>query len=189
VASAPHRRSPRREGAPERAPAGPERERGAAALHLAEPADPGHERLLAEYDAVMELALTELEGAFVDAEGDWAERMHAALARLLGLAAANPELAYLCTVDIVATGQEGLDRRDRWLQRFMGLCEAAYAQSEMPGPPTALQSNVVAGAVFELIRSHAAEDRLDRLPDALPTATLIAISPIVGRDVALRIAG
>ena len=71
--------------------------------------------------------------------------------------------------------------------RFMRLCEAGYSQSGLP-LPTNLMPQVIAGAVFELIRSHASDDRLERLPDALPTALLIVLAPILGRDQALRVA-
>jgi hypothetical protein len=47
---------------------------------------------------------------------------------------------------------------------------------------------MAAGALFELIRSHASENRLARLPDALPTALLVVLAPVVGRDAALALA-
>jgi hypothetical protein len=187
VGAAPHGRPARRHGMPESVPPGPTRVRGAAQLHLLEPADPGHARLLAQYDDVMHETLTQLESAFVDAEGDWADRMLAALARLLGLAAANPELTRLCTLDVFEAGQPGLDHRDHWTLRFVDLCDAAYSRSDLPRPRTGLTSQLVAGSVFELIRTHATEDRIDELLDALPTVALIALSPIVGRDAALSL--
>jgi hypothetical protein len=170
-----------------RLPAEVVRERGGAALHLAQPADLDHARLLARYDLLMDLALDALEQTFVETDGNWGERMLAAIGRLLALAAANPREARLCTVDIFEAGQRGLDRRDRSMARFMKLCEAGYSQAGVP-IPSRLMPQVAAGAVFELVRSHAAEGRLDDLPDALPTAALIVLSPIVGRDEALRVA-
>lgn len=187
MAAAPHGRPARRHGGPESTPAQPTRARGAARLHVVDPADPGHERLLAQYDDVMHETLTQIESAFVEAEGDWADRMLAALARLFDLAAANPELTRLCTLEVFEAGQPGLEHRDRWMLRFVDLCDAGYSRSDQPRPRTGLMSQLVAGSVFELLRSHAAEDRLDRLPDALPTAALIALAPIVGRDAALTL--
>ena len=72
--------------------------------------------------------------------------------------------------------------------RFMRLCELGYARAEPAGPSMRLAPQVVAGAVFELIRSHVVENRLERLPEALPTAVLIVLAPVVGRDEALRVA-
>ena len=157
------------------------------ALHLTEALDVDHERMLARYDAAMEIAHDALEQAFVETDGTWAERMYAAIGQLLGLAAANPSEARLCTVEIFAAGSRGLARRDESMTRFMRLCEAGYSQAGVP-IPSRLMPQVAAGAVFELIRSHAAEDRLDDLLHALPTAALIVLAPIVGRDEALRVA-
>lgn len=186
MSARPGRSQARREGVV-RAPVELARERGATALHVAEDADPGHERLLARYDEVVETALRAVEQTFVETDGTWSERMHAALAQLLGLAAANPIEARLCTVGIFEAGERGRERRDRSMARFMRLCEAGYNEAGAP-LPSRLMPQVAAGAVFELVRSHASESRLDALPDALPTAALIVLSPIVGRDEALRVA-
>jgi hypothetical protein len=182
----PNRTSARLEGDRERLGVDPARERGA--LHVAPMPDEDHEQMLAAYDAAMKLALEQMEQAFLDAPGDWPDRMHAALRQLLWLAAANPEQARLCTVGVFDAGQLGLERRDVWMARFMGLCQAGYSQSGIPGVPNRLIPPVAAGAIFELIRSHVTERRLDQLPDALPTATLIVLAPILGRDEALRVA-
>jgi hypothetical protein len=188
VAARPGRGPARREGRAARVALEQPRERGGAALHLATPADLGHERLLTRFDALMELLLDAVERTFVETEGPWAERMHAALGSLLDLAAAHPREARLCTIEIFEAGERGRELRDRAMARFMKLCEAGYAYSGVP-VPSRLMPQVAAGAVFELIRAHAGESRVDRLPDALPTAALIVLSPIVGRDEALRVAG
>jgi hypothetical protein len=180
----PNRTSARRDGDTERLAPEPQRERGA--LHVVEaPPDLDRAQLLADYDAAMEMAFAEMEHAFLIADGEWPERMRAALARLLEVAATHQRHAELCTMRIFEAEQEGLDRRDVWMSRFMELCWAGYEQSGTAGAPTRLVAPIAAGAVFELIRSHAVEGRLAKLPDALPTATLIVLSPILGRDEAL----
>jgi hypothetical protein len=158
-------------------------------LRAVEEPDLDHEWLLATYDGAMAYALGEMEQTFLDTPGEWSERMRAALERLLALAAANPEPAHLCTIGIFDAGARGLARRDHWIGRFMELCRAGYEQSDTAGAPSRLIPPVAAGAVFELIRSHVAENRLAQLPDALPTATLIVLAPILGRDEAIRTAG
>jgi hypothetical protein len=167
---------------------GRERERERGADHPVEAPDPYHERMLADYDAAMEMAFAEIEHAFLVADGDWAERMRIALARLLTLASRNPEQARLCTIRIFEAGAAGLERRDVWMARFTGLCDSGYAQSGRADGPPRLISPIAAGALFELIRTHATEDRLERLPEALPTAVLVVLAPVVGRDAALALA-
>lgn len=187
MAARPGRGPARRDGVRARLAPDPTRERGGAALHLAEVPDPDHERLLDEYDAAIDQALSSVELTFVEHDGPWAERIAAAVAHLFALATANPRQARLCTVDVFEAGQRGLERRDRTMHRFMRLCEAGYGQSGA-SMPTHLAPQLVAGAVFELIRSHATENRLADLPHALPSALLIVLAPIVGRDEALAVA-
>jgi hypothetical protein len=182
----PYRAEARQDGAPEFL--GRERERERGADHPVEAPDPDFERLLADYDAAMEVAFAELEHAFLIADGDWAERMRTALERLLTLAARNPEQARLCTIRIFEAGGAGLQRRDVWMARFAGLCQSGYAQSGAQDDPPRLISPIAAGALFELIRSHASDDRLAKLHDALPTAVLIVLAPVLGRDAALALA-
>lgn len=149
---------------------------------------PDDRLVLTAYDETMEVALRGVEQAFMDAAGGWAERMRAAIARLVELAVANPELTRLCTVEIFDAGQRGIDRRDRAMLRFIRLCEHGYAHEAPGGLSTRLMPQLVAGAVFELIRSHVVENRLEHLLESLPTVTLIVLAPVVGRDEALRIA-
>jgi hypothetical protein len=182
----PHRAEARRDGAPEFL--GRERERERGADHPAEAPDVDHDLLLADYDAAMEIAFTEIEHAFLVAEGDWPQRMRVALERLLRLAAGNPEKARLCTIRVFEAGPAGLGRRDVWMARFTGLCEAGYAAADGGEQPPRLISSIAAGSLFELIRVHASEGRLAKLPEALPTAVLILVAPVVGRDAALALA-
>lgn len=151
--------------------------------------DEGTDQLLSAYDEAIEVALRGAEHAFTDARGDWADRIHAAIVRLVDLAVAHPHLTRLCTVEIFHAGQRGLDRRDRSMLRFMRLVELGYAQAAPQAPSMRILPQVVTGSIFELIRSHVVEDRLEHLPEAAPTATLIVLAPVVGRDEALRIAG
>jgi len=182
----PHRTEARLEGSLEFMGREWERERGDE--HPAEAPDLDHERMLADYDAAMEMAFAEIEHAFLVADGDWAERMRIALARLLTLASRNPEQARLCTIRVFEAGQAGLERRDVWMARFTGLCDSGYAQSGRSGGPPRLIPPIAAGALFELIRTHASEDRLEQLPEALPTAVLVVLAPVVGREAALALA-
>lgn len=182
----PHRKEARRDGAPELI--GRERPRERGADHSPEAPDLDHVRLLADYDATMGAIFGEVEQAFVDADGDWPARMRAALERLLTLAACNPEQTRLCTIGIFEAGPEGLEWRDAWMTHFTGLCQRGYAEAVDSASQPRLMPSIAAGALFELIRAHASEGRLAKLPEALPTALLIVLAPVVGRDTALALA-
>lgn len=182
----PHRKEARRDGSLEFMGREHERERGDE--HPVEAPDPDHERLLADYDASMEMAFAEIEHAFLVADGDWSQRMRVALERLLTLASQHPEQARLCTIRVFEAGADGLARRDVWMERFTALCRSGYAQAGFGDGQPRLISPIAAGALFELIRSHASDDRLSHLPEALPTAVLIVVAPVLGREAALELA-
>jgi hypothetical protein len=108
--------------------------------------------------------------------------------RLVSLTSRNHVRALVCTVRILEAGAAGVQRRDVGMARFMGLCQAGYSQSGAAPAPSDLVPSIAAGALFELIRTHTTDDRLDQLPEALPTAVLIVLAPILGRDEALALA-
>ena len=70
--------------------------------------------------------------------------------------------------------------------RFTDFLEPGYAQS--PSPPPEVVSEAISGGVYELIRAYAVEGRLHELPESLPEATVIALSPFVGSAEAERLA-
>lgn len=142
--------------------------------------------MLAAYDAAAEQAFAAAADAFSSTPGDWPDAVHAALARLLDFLAGSQALTRMCAVEALHAGSAALAARDRALDRFAGLLEPGYALAEPPPPPVATEA--VGGSVFELVRSHAAERRLDELPAALPTATVIVLTPFVGPAEAERIA-
>lgn len=181
----PHRSEARREGTPEFLGREHSRERGDE--HPIEATDLDHARLLADVDGAMEVALAETEHAFLVADGDWGARMLSALARLLDLCSRHPEQTRLCTIRVFEAGTAGLERRDVWMDRFAALCQAGYAESGTGAQPRVI-SPLAVGALFELIRSHAEENRLAKLPAALPTAVLVVTAPVLGRDAALTLA-
>jgi len=118
--------------------------------------------------------------------GSWAEAVHAALAQLLDFLAGCPELTRMCIVEALYAGSPALERRDEVLGRFAEFLEPGFAQSA--DPPPEVVSEAISGGVYELVRAHAVERRLDTLPDSLPEATVIALSPFLGSAKAERLA-
>lgn len=142
--------------------------------------------MLAAFDAVADQAFAATADAFVHSAGGWPDAVHAALARLLDFLAGSSAVTRMCVVEALQTGTAALARRDRALDRFADFLEPGYELAEPPPPP--ITSEAVSGSVFELIRGHVADHRLDDLPRALPTATVVALAPFVGPREAERIA-
>jgi len=148
--------------------------------------DSKRECLLAAFEAGAEQALTASADAYMSSPGSWAEAVHAALAGLLDFLAGSPAMTRMCTVEALNAGSPALERRDRVLERFADFLEPGYAQR--PDPPPTVVSEAISGGVFELIRAHAVERRIESLPQSLPEATVIALSPFVGSEQAERLA-
>jgi AcrR family transcriptional regulator len=144
------------------------------------------ECLLGAFEAAAEQAYTASADAYMRTPGSWGEAVHAALAELLGFLAGSPELTRMCVVEVLYAGSPALERRDRVLARFAGFLEPGYAES--PNPPPEVVSEAISGGVYELIRAHAMERRVESLPHSLPEATVIALSPFVGSAEAERLA-
>ena len=144
------------------------------------------ECLLGAFEAAAEQAYAASADAYMQTPGSWAEAVHAALAQLLDFLAGCPELTRMCIVEALYAGSPALERRDHALARFADFLEPGYSQSA--DPPPGVVSEAISGGVYELIRAHAVERRLEALPEALPEATLIALSPFVGSAEAERLA-
>src|SRR6266487_2882896 len=60
------------------------------------------EVFLAAFDAALEEALRRVEAACGEAEGDWEEKVRAALAAFLGYVAEEPALARMCMIETLS---------------------------------------------------------------------------------------
>lgn len=136
--------------------------------------------------AFADQAFTAAADAYMRTPGNWELAVQAALAGLFEFLAAAPERTRACVVDALYSGRPGLERRDRLLERFSEFLEPGYAQSVDPPPDVVAEA--VSGGVYELIRTHVVERRTERLLEALPAATVIALSPFVGSKEAERLA-
>lgn len=144
------------------------------------------ECLLDAFDAGTEQALSATAGAYMKAPGNWADGICAALEALLDSIAGSPTMARMCLVEVMRAGPSALERRDRALGRFAELLEPGYALN--PDPPPNVVSEAIGGSVYELISSRVVEHRVESLPESLPDATVIVLSPFVGSELAERLA-
>lgn len=143
--------------------------------------------LLAAVDAVVEQLIEAVGDAYMRCSGDWPEAVRCALAVLLEFLANSSALTRLCAEDGIRLGPALMERRDRLLERFDELLAPGYAES--PSPPPEVVSEAIAGSVLALISTGIAEQRVDSLPEALPLATVMALSPFLGTERAQQVAG
>lgn len=125
--------------------------------------------------------------AYVGSTADWAQSVQLALHELLECLATSPERTRACVNATLEGGTLALEQRDRTLERFVELLRPRYGDGGAVGPPPVV-AEAIAGGIYDLIRRYVAEDRVQALPDALPTATVLALTPFVGDAEAGRLA-
>lgn len=140
---------------------------------------------LAAYDATTERLEALLQKAFSEHSG-FPARARACLATLLGFVAAEPALADMCIVEVMAAGPEALARRNRAARAFTALIERAATESRGTAQPTALTAETIVGGVYEVIYSRVLEGRGDELPALLPDLTYTVLLPYLGREAATK---
>jgi hypothetical protein len=132
-------------------------------------------------------AFTTTASAYASASGGWEVAIQSAIGSLFDFLAGRPDQTTACIVADCGAGPEALARRDRVIDRFVELLRPGFAASTTPPPPVIAEA--IGGGIYELIRSHVLERRLDELPGAVPNATIVALSPFMGMDDALALIG
>lgn len=133
---------------------------------------------LAAYDATIERVVAHVTAASRPHD-DWDQRLEAGFAAFLGFAAEEPELAWLCVVEVLAAGPRALARRDdamRTFGEFLEHCRGQHGGNEVPR----LLTEVVAGGIYEIIYARILNRRTGSLPELLPDIMYVWLAPFVG---------
>lgn len=125
--------------------------------------------------------------AYADAPGGWETSIQTAIGSLFGFLAQRPDQTTACIVADCGTGPGALGQRDTVIDRFVELLRPGFAASATPPPPVVAEA--IGGGIYELVRGHVLERRLEELPGAVPDATIVALSPFMGVDGALALVG
>jgi AcrR family transcriptional regulator len=142
---------------------------------------------LAAYDATVEQVVERVSAASAQTRSRQ-EALEAGFAAFLGFAAAEPELAWLCVVEVLAAGPRALARRDAAMRRFGDFLEQGRGEGG-PGVPPAL-TEVVVGGIYEVIYARILNHQTATLPELLPDVLYVWLVPFVGtvRATAVRAA-
>ncbi len=125
--------------------------------------------------------------AYMSADGDGPQALHAALAAILDNAAHAPEMTYTSVIELPRLGALAHHHHERMTALFSELLRAGLdAMDEPPPNPETLTIGLI-GAVWESLRRHAAQRRLHHLPETLPALSHVAISTLYGRAEAHRV--
>jgi AcrR family transcriptional regulator len=120
---------------------------------------------LQAYDEAAGCLLGRLLSAWEDPVGG-AAKLRACLQAMLESVAAEPELARIFMVDMLALGPAAIERRERHMRTFADLLErGAAAHNGSPAPP--LAANGLAAAIYDVVFTRVSRGAADELPGML----------------------
>lgn len=116
----------------------------------------------------------------------WERAVRSAIVALFEFLVDQPARTSACVAGEGGAGRDALARRDQLIDRFLTLLRPGFAAADRPPPPVVAEA--IGGGIYDLVRSHVVERRLDRLAEAIPDATVVALSPFLGPAEALEVA-
>lgn len=125
--------------------------------------------------------------AFAQEQGNWELAVRSAIAALFDFLADRPDQTMACIVGDWGARPDALERLDQTIDRFAELLRPGFAAASVPPPPVIAEA--IGGGIYELVRTHVLERRLEDLPGAIPNATVLALAPFMGVDEAVQLAG
>jgi AcrR family transcriptional regulator len=141
------------------------------------------------FQAVVDRAHTDLIAAAVppyERAGDWRHGVRDGLDALLGFLAAEPAVASVAVIDVLAAGPAALEGGDRTLAALDAYLAAGY--DEAAASPPAIASEAIAGAIYSLVYAQIRKRRVERMRELAPTAAFVALAPFLGSREACAVA-
>lgn len=144
------------------------------------------------FAAAYEAALDRVRGATLDmvAEPDeWAPRVRAGLAGLLGVLGEDPDLARLLLIGPASVGDAAADRHHVAMQELVAELLADAPGPPVPPPAAKVREQALAGGISRLIVRKLNAGEAARLDELLPALVELVLTPYVGGEAAVRLAG
>jgi AcrR family transcriptional regulator len=147
------------------------------------------ECFLAAYDAITRELLDEVV-AVGTGQPSYVEMVRDGIRAYLRFWTERPGTARVCTLEVMAAGEEALAHRERTLASFGRLFRiiAERAAAEQPGVPTVPDIVVRASilAVLEVATEYVRQDRVGALPELENEIVYLWLLGIAGHEVAAR---
>jgi AcrR family transcriptional regulator len=140
---------------------------------------------VAAYDRIAERALGEVSEAFAAGKGGWPRQLATGLRALIELFGAEPPLARVVIVEVLAAGRRALEHRDAALARFIVFFEGGHARLPAMMEGQELLAQAVIGGLYEALYSYILDGQTERLPELMPDLVYCALVPYIGHTAAL----
>lgn len=142
-----------------------------------------HEAYLAAYDEVTARLVRRVVTA-VEAEEGFVARTEAGLAALLSFLAADPAVARMCVVEVMAAGPDAIERRAESVRAFAALVDR-HARELLDEHVPLLTAETIVGGIYEVVYARVLRGETATLPELLPDLVYSASLPYVGQATAL----
>lgn len=116
---------------------------------------------------------------------DWREGVRIAYEAMFAYLVAEPSFARLIADEVYAIGPDALALRDRVIDSMSAMLAPGYAEN--PNVPE-IASEAIGGSVYALLRERLRDGSPLRLPEAVPLATYLTLTPFLGPDEAVAVA-
>lgn len=134
---------------------------------------------LAAFDDAVRRISTEVVAAYA-AHDDYVEGARAGLECCLRVLAADPAVAAMVIIEVLAAGPEALERRRQVLGALTDrIAQASQGMSQTPIGPQ-LTAETIVGAVIQVIYNRVYRGEAERLPELLPDLLYSVLVPFVG---------
>lgn len=142
---------------------------------------------LAAYELASERLLDDAHAAYSADTREWPERIAAALRAVIERLCADPALARLVIVEVLAAGRRAHEHRDAALLRFRVFFEAGRTALPPSMPSHDLLAQAVIGGLYETIYGYIRDGHIDQLPEVMPDLLYCALVPYLGHSGAMAI--
>lgn len=141
---------------------------------------------LAAYDAAIERIARHVIEAIETKERP-GEQLSVGIAAFIELMAAEPALARLCLVEVIALGPVGLERRERAIRAFAhGMLEIAR-QHEAAAEVPPITAELVIGGLLQIANARLVRGDVETLRRDMPELVYCALVPFCGHDEATEL--
>jgi len=140
---------------------------------------------ISAYDLIADRLLAVVSDAYEAGEQEWPQRLAAGLRALIELFAAEPPIARLMIVEVLAAGRRALEHRDAALARFAAFFEAGRAQLPAGMEKQVLLVQAVIGGLYVAFYTYILDGQAERLPELMPDLLYCALVPYLGHAAAM----
>lgn len=140
---------------------------------------------ISAHDVIVDRLLGAVEEAYSAGERPWAQRLAAAVRAVIERFTAEPAIARLVIVEVLAAGRRAVQHRDAALARFATFFEAGRAVLPRAMEDQELLAQAVIGGLYETLYTYTVDGHVDRLGELLPDLVYCALVPYLGHAGAL----